>query len=72
MSNRRKPTRSDIALHQLCLVDDVNDVLANLDPYRCPDCDSTFGYIEHIAEQVVAVQVQHDDTCPWLRAAVGP
>jgi hypothetical protein len=71
MSNRRRARRRDLMISDLYLVDDVRTVLDNLEPYRCPDCDSTFGQITHHAEQVVSVQVMHDDTCPWWNARAG-
>lgn len=73
MSNRRKPGNPALSIHDLHLVSDVDEVLANLDPYRCPDCNSTFGPITRHAEQVVSVQVNHSDTCPWWdsRAVTG-
>jgi hypothetical protein len=63
MSNRRRPR----TVHELRFVESVDAVLANPASLRCPDCDSTLGQPVRYSDQVVRLEVRHDETCPWFR-----
>lgn len=71
MSNRRRPSRPELSLHyeQVRLVDDVDKELANLERYRCQDCDSEIEPHRY-GPQLVRLEIRHDPTCPWLRQRV--
>ena len=63
MSNRRRR-----CLRVSYPVDgDRLEVLLAALTYRCPDCDNDVVPIG-IKGIVAHVQVQHDETCPWLAA----